>query len=870
MTDTYLKNYAINNVWCSPTQDNQIKLSSGRIVKPGGAIGSIVVMGRVIPLPTPSEHYQVYQIGQVPPVVLGLLPNTPIWARSGWVNFADVVNQTDLYCDLYTTLGIHTPLHQAYYRYTGDQALIFCVRMDNRLPVDFATEQVHLRLYTNAFYGSDEADSITNTTRTNGGVIQTSADIQRFAGEVTIFRQQSGEVFCFKNGELVSAFSLITVAIGDLVEYVYDPSVRRKVSFLVRDLPSFTSTRDQCYKYLLHYLDQGDGVIDYVDDIDVYIRDTDPYYIGRYYHQNRQYSMRNITHRDFSISVDQYRSIAESLAERLSGGLADDLQAYTVDIYIRRSGLTRPLVSDNYRLFELYKMQDSDIMAVLTGDETGMPYWNAVFLENCDFNKLFGTPYREITDNMIEEALGYNAICRILADTPQTGSAIGNVRSFRLPVGLIEYSTVYEYSEAGDLLGVHRSSLTDLYIATHVDCRIIEVISGHGQEVATTLIGTNNIALPTKYSYRVYFCYLNEYGQPNGDWKDITGDDTYYTVVNNALVWQSGDTSYILHVRTDQHFLSREYSILPVAGTLYFDITEIVDGDEVLLDIPYGYVDIWLNGKSLIYGLSYFINGTRIYITDREHIVQPFTNTPQQITLRFYGLADKDENNKPVIRNYRDFGFIQHGVLSNDSEYDVRDDKILRITVRGQLRLRDQVTFSEHHLGIDQLNATNGSPYEIKPIIAATLNHTVQDTYTLLAKSQVIDAAVESYLTQKIPQPARNAISAIPNRYRIVSPFFAHIVNDLATGQFNYEDILNIMTDNDIMALCEIYLPLLKYDPINTDYSIDDRYVLITPHASEGAISIDRFSYRFFKQVVSLYGRGLVPISPYVVINLGS
>lgn len=871
MAHRLLRDYALQKIWCSPTQDNQIKLSSRRIVKAGGEIGSIVVMGRVIPLPSTEDYYQVYQVGgQVPPQVLGLLPKSPEWALSGWVSFKDAVNQLELFCNLYTALGITLPLHQAYYRYTQDNAFVFCVKMDEKLPSDLMAEQVYLRLYTNEFYASDESNNIAQTTKTNGLTIKNVQHMQQIANEVLACRSWPGRVFCFKNGSLVDDLNVANLELGDLVEYLYDPSVRTVVDFQVKDLESFTSILDQAYKYLLHYPDEGQSVIDYVDDIDVYVVNTTTgAYTGRYYNQNELKSLRNVTHRDFSLAVDQFRTIAEDLAKQRTNGLTEDLQSYHIVIYIRQSGLTRPLVYDNYRLFELYKLSDKDIKAALIGLDSTMPYWNAPFLENCGYVRLFGESYRNISQSMIEDALGYNAISRILGDTPQTGNNTGGKKSFRLPPAMAEKSTVYEYNEAGDLLGYYRSSYTDLYISVNADCYMIEAIAGHGSNSLNGVYGTNNITLPTKHSYCVYFCYLKSDGQPSQNWIDITGDNDYYTVVNDRLVWNDTITNYQLMVKTDQFFYANQLDIVPVAGTLYFDIAELYAGQNQLMAVPQGFLDVWLNGKSLIYGLGYFIVGARVYIVDREHTKQPFAASPQRITVRFYGLADVDENKKPMIRNKVDFGFVQHGVLSNDYEYDVRDDRVLRITVRGQLRLRDQITFSEQHDGIDQLNPVNGSPYEIKPIIVPTLDYTDEKTYSLLKKSETIDSAVQSYMTKKLPQPDRPAVSAIPNRYRLVSPFIAHIINDLYTGQFDYTKINKDLSDNEVIDICQTYEHLLAFDPINPDNPVDDRYVLICPHAEEESIGLGHFSYQFIRKVITLYGRGLVPVSPYLTIDLG-
>lgn len=78
-----------------------------------------------------------------------------------------------------------------------------------------------------------------------------------------------------------------------------------------------------------------------------------------------------------------------------------------------------------------------------------------------------------------------------------------------------------------------------------------------------------------------------------------------------------------------------------------------------------------------------------------------------------------------------DFGFVEHGFLSNNNRHDIRDDKVLRITLNGSLKDRNDLQFSEGHDGISIVNSLNGQPYQIKDIIVPLKQLVNENTYSL-------------------------------------------------------------------------------------------------------------------------------------------
>lgn len=858
----YLKDHAVKNVWCSPEQDNQVILSAQRITRPGGELLSFPIMTRRVSLPEKDRRFHVYQIGQAHPSVLGLLPRKPEWASGVWKRFSDSVDTLPLFCDLYTDAGVHLPLYRSYYMFTNDRALIFAIDISSKSPIDYEQDRIYLRLYTNAYFESTQASSLSTLTRCEGRSIKNNDDILALQAKVVQYRQLAGQVFCYVNGHLVPAIDFMTAKIGDDVEYIYDASVKRVVDLAVRDLPAFTSTLDQVYKFLLHYPSNGSEQIDFIDDVDVYVLHKEgEKYTGRYFHRNVAKALRMVTHRDYSLSADHFLTLAEHLSAYLSD-TPIDLQSLTIRLYIRKSGLTRPLVFDHQRIFELYKLDDASIVKAMVGVDSTMPYWTADALENSYYTKLMRVGYKDIDINLIESAYGYNAISKIIGDTPVLTEVSNGQNYVRLPIGLYENSTLYEYDADGVLLGSFTHEIGTIHMTRNPAAVLVEGIVGYGSDTPSVTTGTDQIPINPVFSHRVYMCYLVD-GVPNLAWKDITGSE-HYRIENNVLLWNNLESDQWLMVRTDERFLAYTFDLTGVAGTFYFDLYEIVDGQKQRLSVPMGDLDIWLNGKSLIENLGYVVDFPRVTIFNKSYLKQPAMYEPQTITVRFTGFCDEALKSKRP----EEYGFVEHGVLSNNRRYDVKDDKVLRITVQGGVKHRSVLKFSEETLGVSIVNVLNGAPYQIKEVIVPLRTLAYDETYMLRLQSKIVDQAVEDYLTLKIPQPERPAVSAIANRHALYSPFFSHIVNDLFTRQFE-GDLDRTLDNNDVIALCQPYEHLLKADPLNEDIGITQRFVVIHPTQSMTPIGLSLSAYRFIQKVNELYGRGLVQLSPHLNVSLG-
>lgn len=854
----YIKDHAIKNVWCTPDQDSQVIIEPARLTPPTGAFISFKVLNKKIDLPDVSSYWHVYQIGQLHPLIVGLFPED-----NKWISFDQACNNQKTICDIYLNSGIQLPRFNTFYMYTAERNLIVSVRKNDKIPFDFLNDKVYLRVYNNEYFNSDRSDALSDSIHVEGIKPTSTIEVLNFQIKYNSYLSLPGLTYAFINGYKVKEISLLTLSIGDYAEFVYDSSINKTIDFNIGELETFESTLDSKIKYILHYLGTDD-TIQYQDDIDFFIIDkaNTVKEKGVYFHKNNKDSVRMLSHRDYSIVTAYVLGYVTTIQKTTSEVVnPNDL---IIRLHIRKSGYYRPIVFEHNRIKELYKMSDENIVSAMVGIDSLVTTWTAANLENSNYTRIMQSKYTEITNEMVQYGYGYNSISRIIGDTPFKT----RLESFRqvvdVPYGLQSKSTVYEYDENGLLLGFYLHANGSKYATVNNNARLIEILSGTGSLVLDDVFGIDNVPVPLDSSYKVYVS-LRTGGVSNDIWEDVTGTDSYF-LQDNKIKWVNRYVDPYIRVRANHNFLSYELNLQANVGLIKFDINSIEnrEGDvgERILKVPLGELDIFLNGRSLIKGLDYNVNFPEVVIINKEYLINPLTDL-QKIHVRFTGFCDKNLN----LTHVDDYGFIKHGFLSNNNKFDIRDDKVLRIVLDGSLKTRDDVLFSEEHSGVSILNVTNGRPYSIRDIVVPLKGLTKEDTYTLREKSMLVDIEVADYLTLKIPQPERPALSAIAGRYQVFSPFICKLIYDLNTGILSNPLLLNNFSDNTVNEICKPYEYLLEFDPITSKNSVDSNFVAIHPHNLFTVIQLDFFKYRFIERVIKLYAKGLVTLSPFLSIK---
>lgn len=848
-TDDFLVNDAYRKVWCSPTQDRQHRIGPKRMSKKGGALGDILIGMRKWNLPTQSDRYHVFNIGDLPPELVGM--DT---IKDRWVSARAHAVATSLLINIYTDSGLNFPLFQSYFLYTRNGALIVAIKRNDAI-ADLSVVQPYVRWRSNAYFDGDGAVPINAGIEVEGIVPTSEAAFYRFQVKWRAAKLKPGYAIAYVNGRRVKDLNLTTLNVGDTIEYVRDASIKEVLEIPVKSLKAFDSILDHQAKYLLPRPGLG-ATIDYWDDIDVFLLNYQlaMRYSGYYYHFNREDSIRMVTHRDYSIPVAYLTGYVQNSPDGWFWN-----QDLRIELVIRHGGWNdRALTDEHHRIKELFKLPEEKRLKAMMG-ETSADIWRATVLENSAYTQLMRSEFGQIDRQMVEDAYGYNAISRLVGDTPQTVEP--GQKWVKLPYSLAARSTVYEYDAGGLLIGWYQHDCSIEYPLRNTTTRYIEAFTGIGGVGLSTEYDKPSTELKPGIDYRFYLSDIAN-GVAKNNWRDVTGDSRYYSIMDGKAVWNVDFKKKHTAVKSTEDFLAStvELNYYDDLLTLTVNVDEVRTGNILSTDImaiPPGQVDVWLNKYSLVLGVDYYIAWPQICIVNKAFLNDGML---QEVTLRARGFCNSDM----TLEVGADIGFVKYGALSRNSRFNVRDDKVVRICVAGQLFTRDELGFTEDGTSITVPGVANGSPYAITYPVVPVSRVTNTDTYTLRARSEAVDKQVEDYLTQGLPEPVEPLPDAIPTLYKVFSPFTTKLIYDMLGGYLSMDEFMGEYSIDDVKKKLVGYEWILPFDPIIRGY--DKEYVIVHPHPEAGTVTLNVYQFRFLNRAIAAFLKGEVNLTRHAVL----
>lgn len=845
--------HAIRNVWCSPTQDLQARIALQRISPKLGVWNYIETMRRTVKLPTNNDRYHVYTVGQLYPVILGLEA-----IEQQWVKFSDVCKNQNLIVDLYNQHGIRAALTESYYMVTQDRSLLIAVMEQDRNPINLKEETLYLRVYTNQFYRSDRVDLSTQYVDVVGARTTNTDMILELQNQFNDWASLPGVTFAYVNGQLVDSVNLFSVALGDYVEMIHDGSVFKVMEFPVNELQAFTSTLDAKVKYLLRGVEGAVESIEYQDDIDVFVvKKNGNRFKGVFFHRNYPDAMRNVTHRDFAICAPYLQAFLANNEDWTPDNTV-------VRLYVRQSGYFRPLVLETNRIHELYKMQHEDITRAMLGVESNVTAWRAETLEASGYTEIMRVDSSLIDREMVQRGYGYNAITQLLANTPAFTRDESSQLIVDVPFGLQQSSMAYEYDVDGLLLGYYQHYSGSYYSARNAGTKLVEMIAGVGGVSLDENYGITDAVLDPAVDYRFYVCPILS-GFPTNEWADVTGTEKV-SVANNQVHFNIDPTREYTLIRGNRAVLAYDIDLPSDEGLLKFSLVSKQNRggtvSDYVMQIPLGEYDFWINGHSAVKGVDYVMHFPEVVILSKRYLDDPL-NKPQKITVRATGFCKSDLTTETIS----DTGFIRNGLLSSNNRFDIRDDKVLRITVGGALYHRSELRYAELDSGVTVPDAKNGMPYMVRDIVVPLRGQAQDDTYEVRAASRVIDQQISDYLTLRIPQPEQGAPNGIPDLYPVFSPFLAKMMFDLKKGDLDDSRLMGHYSDSDILDICKPYEYLLAYDPTQTENELPSEFVRVEPHHLNETVELSIYHYRFLTRVIKLYLKDKTTLVGYTSLS---
>ena len=852
----YLVQQAVQNIWCTPTQDMQQIIKLAKITRFGGVYTKVAVMWRQYNLPVANVLFHVYQVGGISPRHLGL---TMPAVAGLWLKMSDVCMKEASVVDLYNLKGVQSPRTLCWYTITEDADLVIAVQACDKLDINYNTEDLFMRVYHNAYFGSVRRDPTVDFIVVKGGVLKSTDAILALQNDFNIWAAK-GPTYAFVNGYLVDKIDLLTVKVNDVAEFLYDGAIYASEEILVGDLAVFDSTLDVKRKYLLHPLSALKTTITYQDDVDffAYVKDVNGRYKGVYFHRNAQDAIRQVTHADYALCIAYLAAYAEDQNW-------PDINAVTIRIQMRKSGWRRPLVNEANRVKELYKLPDAEILAAMVGVDATVPEWQAATLEASKYTEIMRSGIKQITPTIAQAAYGYNAMSQLLAPTPQFTQNINGQTVADIPVNLQYRSTVFEYDFQGKLLGWYAHTIGGTWAAVNANTHLVEILTGYGVTQLDERYGYQALQVDPAFDYRMYICGIYN-NLPDNNWQDVTGDPIYVINAANTLTWlTSANTTYTM-VRSNRDFLCYNLNLPVQRGVIDFVLSSEQKRSNgyvnTLMQVAMGELDIFMNGHALVEGVDYIVNFPLVVIINKRYI--DLTKANQLITVRFCGHSQKD-----MTRNdLGDRGFVSHGVLSNNNRFDIRDDKVLHIAIGGAVYDRSELSFAETHSGVNVPGVPNGSPYVIRDVVVPLRGTTNAKTYESRALALITDQHVSDYLTLKLPAPTFTELDVIPSLYPIYSPFTSALIDDLKSGLFNDNRINGQYSDDVLRDMCQYYEKYLPFEPTREPNAVDLDFVSVQPYYKDVVTDLPLFQYRFLYRAVDLYLNNAASLSRFVTATV--
>lgn len=873
MTCSYLIDKALMNIWAGPRQDTQSIVKPMRITPAVGVWNKVDINKDTYVLPVPGVRFHVYQIGQLYPILVGLFPK-----QDRWITLAENCGIQNMIVNLYNDKGIELPRIESWYLVTPDKNLLIAIKEQPTIDIDLKVEPIYMRVYSGAFFHGDHWEDKTHYVKVTGKRIKSNDDIIKLKDAYEKVRKPEMNLpFLYINGRKTNVLNFNTVTKGDVVEFIEDTSVIRYVEFNIKSLKTFDSIKDLKRKYLLHYRrGSKEDQLDYHDDIDFYIVRSDPekqnpIRTGFYFHKNQEDAVRNITHRDYSITVPYVTKYTEQ--ETPLYFEEKSIEGWKIQMYVRHSGWDRPLPSIHNRIKELYKLPDKNIIRALLGIDSLIEEWRADNLENSDYMKVVSSRDYNLDQKMVEDAWGYNSVTKMVADTPSRVEVYSGQKVITLPLMLRRFSTGFEYDRNGLLLGFHPHMSGDRYICRHEETEVVEMISGFAgvgynqMPIVDEDYNTPTTPFDNEFNYRFY---KQEKDPVKGilTWEEAIKDVDYVKdEEKKEYRWLVNFDDYNTICRCDRTILAFKSEHYVSDGLIYFPIQYLARRNSVIgmhrMEIPMGELDVFLNGYSLVENIDYYVDYPNICIVNKKFLKDP-DNELQTVIVRTYGFPEYRE----FQRNEKEeTGFVQYNKLSRNNKFDIRDDRVMRINVAGRLLLKDQLGFSEDNTDITVEGVPTGSPYEIKDILVQFRGIVKQDHLEYRRRSLDLNNRISDYMSQFIHDRKETTPDPIPSYWPVYSPFCIKIMSDLKEGVLDNEPIRGRYDDNFILEYTKPYNYLLRVDPTQDDTLYHSEFVKVHPTHLMRVYSVDPWQYKFMERVVKLILKDRVDLSQFVTID---
>lgn len=856
--EEYIVQKGVDLVWQNPRRDKNVIVKMARLSPRNGYNDFGKIHYDCVECPTEKGYYHFYQLGDNYPGDFSLIARKYQWYRlDEWCKVYNLIIR------IYDKHGRMFPLKDAYTMRTYNDNIIIAV-LRNDFISDINEEELYINFYRNFFYYGVDKDSQSQHIEYFGLTVNRSDKPSRLLSRtITLRNRRKGNFRLTYNGYLVENIKPDDeTKFGEVGEILYDMSIRKVVDLPLNELRTFKSELDKLNKYLLHPPKDDVNIIDYRDDIEIWVCHRKPEtneIRGLYYHRNMEDSVRMVTHRDWSVPVPYVMGYVEFLEPE-----RPNLDDFFIRIYIRDNGPEEDVIDDANMVTSLYLLDDRKIIEAMTAVDSTVPEWKASNLEQSAYTALMRSYRHEITPALVLDAFGYSTTVRQLAYPNQRLKLNPNGNYFDIPVGFGDRFVSYEYDEYGRLLGWYNNRRGQLlkYYPKNATCIFVELFSGTASATPSVHIAQNEFTLKKDTAYRFYLAKTSVL--PSGvnisrklaaiieDFQDATNDERI-KVTNDKCIFQHDPFNEFAVAMGDDIIQCYNAELDGVDGIYDFSfrVPNTVRGI-----IPPAKIDIWMNGYALVEDIDFFVDWPNVMIVSKRYVESNLDK--QKITVRGMGFPFQHKGGLRRVKP-REVGFVQYGEVSVDNHYDIHSGKVIRAVVDGGVFDPDVIPFDEKGNSVVERFAKDGSPYSIETPYISLSGVMGVNLYRSQIKDYDLTMRASDYLSMHVERYNKSLPPILEDKYEVYSPFLGKIAADLKYGRLLSP--LPKVSIADVDKIIEPYKKYLNLDPVIRGYN--KYFVNVHAHPYKDYMELNARDIAFIKRLNQIYLRGEVDTSKF-------
>lgn len=848
-----LVRYAIDQMYANAGIARQFQLKLNQVSPDTGYVNTFQLMGRYRKTPIEQEYFLMFNMS-------GFDGSTwnfhNLFTRTDpvdqWLNVAKICKERGMIIDIYGDDGRMFPRDKCWVMSTYDGQQLLAVRNLRAFKHGWR-KPMYLHCYTiqTTVYDPQSNPNSLDWPRFYSNDSQTLESMDKMKIVYNQYLNLPGLTSVYLNGYLWNGFPNTASLTGnDVIELTNDPSVVAEEIYEVETLENFQSKLDQTRKFIIHPPKEEDFTYRYVNDVAFYL--TNDQNQGVYLNRNDAGNFRQLTHRDYAVNARMVNDIANTT------GLLEDHKLNLRLVY-RKNDYAKVLQYETNGVRWLYRMDDQHIVGALVDVNSTVPEWQARNLEQSPANLFLNTPFMSIDHEQAVASVGYNRATQVLCGSPITYDPTKG-EELEVPVSARVHLTMFEYDDKGLFLRMCYFNKVN-FVKPSSDAYLVEFYPGEPGIKINHVYGNDPVTVDRNVAPRFYYQAVTTGGDLAGN-KLPAVENEHYTFdrATGVVTWKLNANMFTGVVVMNDKTLYKAFTLNHLDNSLTFSITHQWEGGGVLADIAPANIMVIMNGRSLIENVDYVVRFPDVFIINHQ-----FLKADGNDFVLYCSEWSPIDDETPVEQS--ELGYVMGGVIGHNQRYNLREDRIVRLTMAGQCWDPAKVPSAELTAPSEVLNPYNGYPYGVKHWYLPLRDWVDYAPEQGWSEARDRDIRMSAYLTEFAEKPAPVAVPSIMDKYRLYSPFMNAIVNQLLLGVLELDDLADGETySNDyIMRKTEPYRWWLTADPVTLRF--DARYFAVFPYVQQTTVTVSPKQLIFIRRINELFLENRVNVTGHFEVK---